>query len=315
MMIATDATGITLGRWPASTRPMGIGMMLSISERHAFGDPAPRFADILAMAITAEAVGMDAIWLPDHFIVETADDIRGVWEPWTLLGALAAATSRINLGVLVTCTAFRHPTIIVKMAEALDEISGGRFILGLGAGWNQPEFDRFGFPFDHRASRFEEAIAIIAPMLREGVSDFQGRFFETHGAPNLPRGPRGADGGPPILVGTGGDRMMRLVARYADAWNSDWQHDTSTLIPMLERLDAACREVGRDPATLVKTASSNIALTGVQGRRANPMTGTIEEIAAQIRPFRDLGLRHWVAGLDPTTPTSIEEFGRVMELV
>jgi alkanesulfonate monooxygenase SsuD/methylene tetrahydromethanopterin reductase-like flavin-dependent oxidoreductase (luciferase family) len=109
--------------------------------------------------------------------------------------------------------------------------------------------------------------------------------------------------------------MMRLVARYADAWNSDWQHDTSTLIPMLDRLDAACREVGRDPATLVKTASSNIALTGVQGRRANPMTGTIEEIAAQIRPFRDLGLRHWVAGLDPTTPASIEEFGRVMELV
>lgn len=311
----TDGQSTALGRWPASTRPMGIGMMLSISERHAFGDRAPRFADIVAMAQTAEAVGMDVIWLPDHFIVETPDDIRGVWDPWTLLAALAASTRTINLGVLVTCTAFRHPTVIVKMAEAIDEISDGRFILGLGAGWNKPEFDRFGFPFDHRASRFEDAISIIAPMLRTGWANYQGDYFQANDAPNLPRGPRGAEGGPPILVGTGGDRLMRLTARYADAWNSDWQHDTSTLIPMLERLDAACREVGRDPGTLVKTASSNIALTGYQGRRANPMTGTHAEIAAQIRPFQDLGLKHWVAGLDPTTPKAIEEFGSVMEIL
>ncbi|MGH2532756.1 MAG: LLM class flavin-dependent oxidoreductase [Thermomicrobiales bacterium] len=305
-----------LGRWPASARAMGIGAIMPISDRGAFGG-TPRFADMLEIARTAEAVGMDAIWIPDHFLVEEPGGatIRGVWEGWTTIAGLAAATSRITLGIFVTCTAFRHPTIIAKMAENLDEISGGRFVLGLGAGHHKPEFDRFGLPFDYRVSRFDDAIRIIAPMLREGRADYQGTHFSVHDAPNLPRGPRGDQGGPPILVGTGGDRMMRLVARFADAWNSDWQHDTSTLIPMLERLDAACREVGRDPNTLVKTSSSNVAMSGCLNLRPNPMTGTHEEIAAQIRPFRDLGLRHWVAGLDPCTPTSIEEFARVMEIL
>jgi alkanesulfonate monooxygenase SsuD/methylene tetrahydromethanopterin reductase-like flavin-dependent oxidoreductase (luciferase family) len=295
---------------------MWIGAIMPISDRSAFGG-TPRFADMLAIARTAEAVGMDAVWIPDHFIVDEQNGtpVRGVWEGWTTVAGLAAATTRITLGIFVTCTAFRHPAIIAKMAENLDEISDGRFVLGLGAGWHKPEFDRFGLPYEYRVARFEEAIQIIAPMLRAGRADFQGTYYQVQDAPNLPRGPLADHGGPPILVGTGGDRMMRLVARYADAWNSDWQHDTSTLIPMLERLDAACRDVGRDPATLVKSSSSNVAMTGCLNRRPNPMTGDYEEIAEQIRPFRDLGLRHWVAGLDPCTPASVEEFGRVMEIL
>jgi alkanesulfonate monooxygenase SsuD/methylene tetrahydromethanopterin reductase-like flavin-dependent oxidoreductase (luciferase family) len=305
-----------LGRWPASKRQMGIGMIMPISDRSAFLG-TPRFRDMLEMAQTAERIGMDGVWIPDHFLVEEQGGkvIRGVWEGWTVLAGIAAATSTITLGIYVTCTAFRSPEIIAKMAETLDEISQGRFVLGLGAGWNKPEFDRFGFPFDHRGSRFADAIKIISPMLREGTATYDGTYYQAHDAINLPRGPRGNEGGPPILVGTAGPRLMRLTAQYADAWNSDWQHDPSTLRPLLRQLDEACAAVGRDPETLVRTSASNVIMGEKTSGRPNPMTGTPEQIADQIRAFRDLGLRHWVAGLDPCTPRTIEQFGRIIELL
>jgi alkanesulfonate monooxygenase SsuD/methylene tetrahydromethanopterin reductase-like flavin-dependent oxidoreductase (luciferase family) len=295
---------------------MGIGMIMPISDRSAFLG-TPRFHDMLEMAQTAEQIGMDGVWIPDHFLVEEQEGklIRGVWEGWTVLAGIAAATSTITLGVYVTCTAFRSPGIIAKMAESLDEISQGRFVLGLGAGWNKPEFDRFGFPFDHRGSRFADAIKIISPMLREGTATHDGTYYQAHDAINLPRGPRGNEGGPPILVGTAGPRLMRLAAQYADAWNSDWQHDPSTLTPLLRQLDEACEAVGRDPQTLVRTTASNVIMGEQTSGRPNPMTGSREEIADQIRAFRDLGLRHWVAGLDPCTPQTIEQFGRVIEML
>lgn len=316
---ATKAAGpAPLGRWPASKRPMGIGFMMPISELSPFGDRAPGFRDMLEIARTAEDVGFDTCWVPDHLFVQFEHEgnaKRGVWEAWTTLAGLAASTTRINLGVLVTCVGWRNPGIVAKMAENLDEISGGRFILGLGAGWHQPEYDMFGFPFDHRVSRFEDAIKIIQPMLREGEADYQGTYFEIHDGYNAPRGPLGAEGGPPIMVGTKGPRMMRLTARYADAWNSDWYSDPADLLPLLAALDEACAAEGRDPATLLKTASSNIAMPGYLGRRLNPITGNFEQIAERARAFRALGMHHWVAGLDPCTPAKIEEFAQVLELL
>lgn len=303
-----------LGRWPASHRAMGIGFIMPISDLGAFG-PTPRFRDMLEMTQVAEQLGYDAVWIPDHFIVRQ-DGLpdRGVWEAWTTLAGIAAATSKINLGVFVTCLGWRNPGIVAKMAENLDEISGGRFVLGIGAGWHEPEYRMFGLPFDHRVSRFEDAIKIIHPFLHEGQAEYTGTFSEAHDAVNLPRGPRGDEGGPPILVGTSGPRMMRLVATYADAWNSDWQHDPSTLLPQLAQLDEACAAVGRDPKTVVRTSSSNIAMPGCLDRRPNPITGEPAQIAAAIGAFRDVGLRHWVAGLDPCTPTSLEQFAKVIEI-
>jgi alkanesulfonate monooxygenase SsuD/methylene tetrahydromethanopterin reductase-like flavin-dependent oxidoreductase (luciferase family) len=305
-----------LGRWPASARRMGIGFMMPISELSPFGDRAPGFRDMVAMARTAEAIGLDACWVPDHLFVQFEHEgnaRRGVWEGWTTLAGLAASTSRIQLGVLVTCVGWRNPGIVAKMAENLDEISDGRFILGLGAGWHKPEYDMFGFPFDHRVSRFADAVRIIQPMLREGRADHQGAYFEIHDGYNAPRGPRAAEGGPPIMIGTKGPRMMRMTARFADAWNSDWYSDPAELTPLLAALDEACRAEGRDPATLVKTASSNIAMPGYLGRRPNPITGGFEQIAERAAGFRELGMRHWVAGLDPCTPATLEEFARVVE--
>ena len=305
----------SLGRWPNSTRSMGIGFIMPISDLGAFG-PTPRFRDMLEMTQVAEALGYDAVWIPDHFIVkQEPTPLRGVWEGWTTLAGIAAATSRITLGVFVTCLGWRNPGIVAKMAENLDEISGGRFVLGLGAGWHEPEYTMFGMPFDHRVSRFEDAIKIIQPLLREGRVDYRGPYYQAHEAVNLPRGPRGAEGGPPILVGTSGPRMMRLTATYADAWNSDWHHDPSTVVPLLAQLDAACEDVGRDPKTLVRTAGSNIAMPGCLNRRPNPITGEPEQIAEAVAGFREIGLRHHVAGLDPCTPASLEQYARVIEIL
>jgi alkanesulfonate monooxygenase SsuD/methylene tetrahydromethanopterin reductase-like flavin-dependent oxidoreductase (luciferase family) len=313
-----EAPALPIGRWPASQRTMGLGIMAPIAELSPFGNTTPRFSDILQITQTAEAIGLDAVWVPDHLVMQFEHEnnvIRGVWEGWTTLAGLAAATSKITLGVLVTCTSFRHPGVIAKMAENLDEISTGRFVLGLGAGWHKPEYDQFGFPFDHRVSRFEEAISIIAPMLREGRATFQGSFYQVNDVVNQPRGPRGSAGGPPILIGTGSPRMLRLTARFADAWNGDWHRETTTMVPLLERLDEACAEVGRELNSIVRTASSAIAMPGYLGRRANPIEGDSEQIAEVLAGFRALGLRHHVAGLDPCTPKSVEQYGRVVELL
>jgi alkanesulfonate monooxygenase SsuD/methylene tetrahydromethanopterin reductase-like flavin-dependent oxidoreductase (luciferase family) len=296
---------------------MGIGFMMPISDRSAFGG-TPRFRDMLQMARVAEDAGYDVVWVPDHLIVRLESEgnvLRGVWEGWTTLAALAAGTSRIQLGVLVTCLGWRNPGLVAKMAENLDEISDGRFILGLGAGWHQPEYDMFGFPFDHRVSRFDDAIRIVAPLLQQGVVDYQGDYFQANDAANLPRGPRAAEGGPPIMIGTKGPRMLRLTAQFADAWNSDWVKEPSELAPMLAAVDEACREVGRDPETLVRTTSSNIAMPGYLGVRANPISGTSEQIAEAVAAFGEIGMRHHVAGLDPCTPSSLEQYARVIEIL
>ena len=136
----------------------------------------PRWADILAMAQTAESIGFDGLWISDHVGFGDPDgDWSGAWESWTLLSALAASTSRVTLGNYVLAVSFRNPALLAKMAETLDEISGGRVILGLGAGWNEPEYTSYGVPFDDRFKRFEDAIRIITDMLRHGSSTHDGR--------------------------------------------------------------------------------------------------------------------------------------------
>ncbi|MFN8594052.1 MAG: LLM class flavin-dependent oxidoreductase, partial [Thermomicrobiales bacterium] len=179
--------------------------------------------------------------------------------------------------------------------------------------WHKPEYDMFGLPYDHRVSRFEEAITIIQSLVREGRADFEGEFYQARNAANTPRGPRPQ--GPPILVGSTGTRMLRILARHADAWNIVWKKGPASILPDMAAVDAACREIGRDPATLVRTAGGNIAMPGYLGIRPDPMTGEPEEMAEVIVRFGELGIRHFVCGLDPCTPRSIEQFAKVIELV
>ena len=160
---------------------MKVGWTVLLADYIGQGQ-TPRYTHIRDMARQAEAVGFDSIWLYDHLLYRSAGhDTIGIWECWTILSALAEATERVELGTLVACNSFRNPALLAKMAITLDEVSNGRFILGLGAGWNQPEYDAFGIPFDHLVDRFEEALQIIRPLLKEGRVDFQGEVLSSNG--------------------------------------------------------------------------------------------------------------------------------------
>ena len=193
-------------------RPMRVGIQLPEVER------VVRWPEYLAMARAAEEVGFDTLWLGDHLLYRYEDgSARGPWEVWTMLAAIAASTSRIRLGPLVAATAFHAPAMLAKMAATVDEISGGRLILGLGAGWNETEFQAFGFPFDHRISRFEEAFTIIRTLLAEGRIDFDGRFFQARDCELLPA--PATPGGPPLMIGSIGPRMLEITLPHVQQWN------------------------------------------------------------------------------------------------
>jgi len=175
-----------------TTRPLKVGLMLPTNEGWMAGGMA-RWSDLKTMAQHAEAVGFDSLWLADHLLFEfgeVGEPPHGVWEAWSVLSALAAVTTRVQLGPLVVCTSFRNPTLLAKMTDTLDEISGGRLILGLGAGYHEREYRAFGYPFDHLVSRFEEALRIIHTLLRVGEIDFHGRYYDALACELRPRGPR-----------------------------------------------------------------------------------------------------------------------------
>ena len=185
------------GRWPESKRPMSLGLMLPIAEQNAVTNDAPvdGFWDIVAMARLAIEIGFDMLWLPDHFMLKLerhGGQARGVWECWTTTAGIAAALPGIPIGTMVACTAFHNPGSIAKMAETIDDISRGNFVLGLGCGWHADEYQMYGLPFDHRVDRFEEALQIISPLVRTGNASFEGEYYQAREAINFPRGPRGA---------------------------------------------------------------------------------------------------------------------------
>lgn len=310
----------------SASRTLEVGLLLPTYEGMLEGR-TPRWDDMLAIARRAEALGFDALWVVDHLVIPVDQYVpgaepMGAWECWSLLAALAAATSRITLGSLVTCTAFRNPALLAKIAGTVDEVSGGRLILGLGAGSITDEFAAYGYPADHRVDRFEEAITIVRGMLRGERVHLDGRYHQAHGAELRPRGPRKS--GPPILIGSRNPRMDRLAARYADIWNAAWPNRAEKLAPRIAAIDAACAEVGRDPATLERTVGIMVDLPG-QGpspgwpwaslvREPNqPLTGTPEEMAAELRACAALGVTRAQVWLDPPGIDGLEAFAPVME--
>ena len=282
---------------------MKIGLLIYIADDRQTYTKRP-YAEIRDAAQQAEADGFDSIWIPDHLFYRQPDEpTRGIWECWTVLSALAEATQRVELGTLVVCTSFRNPAILAKMATALDEVSDGRLVLGIGAGWNEPEYDAFGLPFDRRVARFEEAVQIIKPLLREGRVDFEGKYYQARDCEDLPRGPRAS--GPPLLFGGEGPRMLRLTARYSDMWNTGYMGEPETMAEPLARIHAACDEVGRDPATLGITALIGLWFPEFLPEKPafleNPLVGTPEQIARAMRGYADLGVQHIMFQLAPYT--------------
>jgi len=313
-------------------RPIKVGLLLPIAEETMAG-ATPRWADLKAIARLAEAGGFDSLWVPDHLIIDftaygvPAETRAGLWDCWSILAALAAVTTQVELGTIVACVGFRNPALLAKMADTIDEISGGRLILGLGAGYHEPEHRAFGYPFDHLVGRFEEALQIIHPLLRKGGVDFHGKYHQATKCELRPRASRSA--GPPILIGTSRPdrpRMLRLCAQYADYWNIVWANQLTDLLPALQAIDAACAKTGRDPATLRRSVAMAVVLPAAEQQRTTenwarylfrrpPATGTVEQLADHLRTYALKGIDHVQLWIEPFTISGIEAFLPVLEIL
>ena len=301
------------------TRPLKVGLQLPEVER------VVRWPELATMARRAEEVGFDSLWVGDHLLYrDPGEKPKGPWEAWSVLAALAVITERVELGPLVACTSFHNPAMLAKKADTVEEISGGRLILGLGAGWNRTEFDAYGYPFDHRVDRFAEAFAIVRGLLRDGHVDFQGTYYQARDCELRPRGPR--PNGPPLMIGSQGARMLRIALPHVASWNAWYAwfgNRPDNLGPVMAKVDTACRDVGRDPATVERTCAVLVGLTGAVGRLsgdrsdrgAPPLTGSPEELAEALRAYARAGIGHVQLVLDPITVGAIEEFAPVLALL
>jgi alkanesulfonate monooxygenase SsuD/methylene tetrahydromethanopterin reductase-like flavin-dependent oxidoreductase (luciferase family) len=319
-------------------RPLKLGLILTpIEDRD--GPATPGWRELAEIARTAEQVGFDSIWISDHLIHRFPGvPDYGIWECWSLVSALAAITSRVQIGTWVLGSGFRNPALVAKMADSVDEISNGRLILGIGSGWHEPEYTAFGYPFDNRVARFEEAIAIIHGLLKTGYVDFAGRFNRAKGCELRPRGPRA--GGVPIMIGTIGGtplaermkisgtspKMLEITARYADIWNCPWINDPGLVPAICEMVDSACVAAGRDPKTLPRTHGLMLNLPGweseagigiIRRGRASmgAVTGCPDQQVELLRRFAAVGIDEVHIQLDPETPAALESFARTIELL
>src|SRR5258707_1334519 len=297
-------------------RPCRVGIQLPEVERRV------EWPELFSMARTAEGVGFDSLWLGDHLLYDLPGGVtRGPWEAWTALAAVAAATERVELGPLVASTSFHAPAMLAKQAATVDAISGGRLILGLGAGWNEREYRAFGFPYDHRVSRFEEAFTIIRGLLRGGRVDFDGAYYRVEDCV-LDPGPT-RPGGPPLMLGSTSPRMMRIGLPHVDAWNvwwSDYGNPPDGFAAVRDRVDEAAVQAGRMPGEVAATAAVLVSLPGGTGRLTGdvssgpirPVQGSPADISGHLQAMAGAGATHLQLVVDPITMGSIEMLGDVL---
>lgn len=300
-------------------RPLRIGLNIPNGTGY-MAQGVYRWKQILQFAQVAEEVGFDSVWVADHMLFRFPGEheTQSRWECWSVLSALATVTSRVQIGPLVSCMGFRNPAHLAKIAETVDEISDGRVVLAVGAGWHEPEFTSHGFPFDHRASRFEEGVTVLHELLRTGFSNFKGKYIALEDGEVTPRGPR--PNRIPLICGTNGERLLRITARLADGWNTDWIGTPEAVPALREAVDRACDEVGRDPATLSRSACVYIDLPSAKGRFPLPRVDTRQpgaqshqQIIETIHQYAEQGLDEIMIWLDPNTIESLYEFGQVLQ--
>ncbi len=287
---------------------MRIGYVLPMGDDTRPGVPATA-PEILGLADAVESAGFDSVWTFDHLLTqEDGQPPAGTWEAWTTLTAIAARTRRVGLGVLVSCTGFREPIVTAKIAHTLHEISDGRLTLGLGAGWHEPEYTAYGIPFDHKVDRFAEAIEIIGALIRDGRSDFTGRYYRTVDAPLLPAVPGRTR--PPILVGGRGPRMLSLIAAHADVWNAAWFGVPGEKFEaQRERMREACAAHGRDPQTLQVSVGVYVKEDGTDGPG---VPGDRAALTDAIAAWRAAGVDEVLFWMDPPTLPRLETLASAM---
>jgi alkanesulfonate monooxygenase SsuD/methylene tetrahydromethanopterin reductase-like flavin-dependent oxidoreductase (luciferase family) len=291
-----------------------IGLHLPETERIA------PWREIAEICRTAEDVGFDSIWVPDHLLYRfEGEEPKGPWECWTILSAVAAVTRRIEIGPLVLCASFRNPGLIAKSAATVEEISGGRLVLGLGAGWHQPEFEAFGFPYEDRFGRFVEAFTIIRTLLRERRIDFTGKHYNLRDCEIRPFGPR--PDGPPLMIGSRGPQVLAQTLPYVDLWNG-WYAWTANTVDgyrtLHAEIDAAVVAAGRQPAAVERTMAILLRFPEEDGPvdpRATVIQGDVEMMSDAIVALAAEGVGHLQVVLEPCTPSAVERFARALELV
>jgi probable F420-dependent oxidoreductase len=280
---------------------MRIGIQLPEVERDV------RWPEYVAMARAAEECGFDSIWLGDHLLYDAPE--RGPWEAWTLLSALAAVTERVKLGPLVACAGFRPPGVLAKMAATVDEVSGGRLVLGLGAGWNEREFAAYGIPFDRRVSRFEEAFAIVRGLLAGERVTLHGSFHSVEDAVLLPRPARQV----PLMIGSNGPRMLAAALPHVSSWNTwyvDYGNTAEGFAALNARISEAAERAGRDPAEIERSACAHVVLDPANPEReleVPPIDGA--DVAARVRELGEAGADEVIIVAGPITERSIRALG------
>jgi alkanesulfonate monooxygenase SsuD/methylene tetrahydromethanopterin reductase-like flavin-dependent oxidoreductase (luciferase family) len=290
---------------------MKVGIVLPMNGADSPG--AERWPRIAELARFAEAGGADSLWVYDHFVFRMAGEAEdGIHEAWTLLTAVAAVTERAELGTIVLGSAFRPPALTAKMAATLDEISNGRLILGIGTGWHEPEYLAFGYPFDHRVGRFEEAVGIILPLLRGERVTLNGRWHQVDDAVLIPPPPRPArlPGRIPLLIAAKGERMLALTARHADAWNTAWyglpdERFAARRADLQRALDAE----GRDAASILVTVGLTVDREAAAGGRPGApgaLAADPDELARALEAWQALGVGHVQVDLRPADERTIE---------
>ena len=276
-----------------------------------------RWPEYLAMARAAEEIGFDSIWVGDHLLYRgDGRPERGPWEAWTLLAGLAAVTERVRLGPLVACAGFHPPAMLAKTAATVDEISGGRLVLGLGAGWNRTEFDAFGLPFDHRVSRFEESFGVIRRLLSSERVTLDGRFFHVDDAVLLPAPARR----PTLMIGSSGERVLQTALPHVDVWNAwyDLYGNTPEGFAVENaKIDEAAVRAGREPDDVERSACIRVVLDRSADERpvdpaCPPLEGTAEQIAGGLSAMAQAGADEVILVVTPITEASIRELGEVL---
>jgi alkanesulfonate monooxygenase SsuD/methylene tetrahydromethanopterin reductase-like flavin-dependent oxidoreductase (luciferase family) len=303
---------------PREGRPLKVGVQLPEVERPI------HWRELAAMARSIEDAGFDSIWVGDHFMYRRPDEVVGPWDAWSLLAAIAAITSRVEIGPLVTPLGFHNPAVLAKKAATVDEISGGRLIVGLGAGWYEPEFRACGVPYEDRFGRFEEAFTIVRTLLQDGWIDFDGRFYSVRECELVPRA---RPGGPPLMIGSTGPRMLRATLGHVASWNA-WFDETGNgpdgVAALRRKVVSACAAVGRDPGAVEATVAALVRLPGGSGRVSGdgtrgtmdvPLAGPLDVIAETLRAYAHAGVGHVQLVLDPITVESIEALAPVLELL
>ena len=291
---------------------MRVGVQLPEVEREV------RWEELSSIARAAEEVGFDSVFVGDHLLYRgDGRPERGPLEAWSLLAGLAACTERVQLGPLVCCTAFRLPAVLAKMAATVDDMSGGRLVLGLGSGWNEAEFSAFGAPFDRRVARFEEAFEVIRRLLAGERVEHRGEYVSLDDAVLVPPPRRRV----PLMVGSNSDRMLAATLAHVDRWNTWWNgYDNAPerFAALNSTISRAALAAGRDPETLERSACVLVVLDASSLERpvppgVVPLSGTHEEISAGLLRMHDAGADEVILVVSPINERSVRDLGSVLE--